>query len=561
MSYLNKGYRWGSYISNLILEGSSIGTWVWNVQTGETIFNEAWADIIGYSLDELTPISIDTWLKYVHPDDLKNSEFKLNQHFSGETEQYVCEARMRHKQGHWVKVLDKGKVLIRDDNNKPLWMFGVHVDVTDLWNKEKQITELKTQLELLTDNLPGFVYQYVLREDGTFYFPFATKKVAEIYGCSAEQVLQDANFAMEAVHPDDLERIQTSIEESKEQMSEWHQTFRVIHPLKGEIWLEGKSTPQRLVNGDTIWHGYLHDVTEERNQNEQIRLLSAAVSATTQGILITDAQIRIIDVNPAFEVLTGYSKQEIIGEMPSKLSSGKHSKDFYLELWKTLSEQEHWRGRIWNRKKTGEAFPVLVTIDVLKNQCGEVTNYICVFSDISEMIAEQELLADLVNKDPLTGLYNRRALDTLLERKSRKGRDGDDFFTIIYFDLDNFKVLNDSLGHASGDKMLTDIADKLSKEMREKDMLARVGGDEFVAVIESVNSEGLADRIVQRFEDNINEIAKSFDTLEPVSVSIGAAFFPLDGTDPEELLLLADARMYESKNAKKLTSNIRLSGT
>lgn len=120
MSQLDKGYRWGSYISNLILEGSNIGTWVWNVQTGETIFNETWANIIGYSLDELKPLSIDIWLKYVHPDDLKNSEFELNQHFSGETEQYVCEARMRHKQGHWVKVLDKGKVLIRDENGKPL---------------------------------------------------------------------------------------------------------------------------------------------------------------------------------------------------------------------------------------------------------------------------------------------------------------------------------------------------------------------------------------------------------------------------------------------------------
>ncbi|RTE86612.1 MULTISPECIES: sensor domain-containing diguanylate cyclase [Gammaproteobacteria] len=550
----NRDFEQLAQDNHLILEGGNVGTWVWNVQTGETRFNEAWANIIGYTLSEISPVSIETWMSFAHEEDLELSNQKLQEHFTGKTEQYVCEARMRHKQGHLVKVLDKGKVFTWDKDGNPEWMYGIHVDITEQWEKEKEIERLKQKLELFTDNLPGFVYQYKIDSQGNASFPFASAKVEEIYGCKPEQIIEDASIVMDVLSPKDRHRVENSISKSMQYSQDWNASYRVNHPQKGEIWVEGKSTPQKMEDGSVIWHGYLHDVTEEMRQREQLKLMSAVFSATNQSVMIADSSARITDVNKAFEHLTGYSKEEVVGNNPSMLSSGRQPKSFYQAMWAEITQTGHWKGELWNRKKSGEAFPQLLTIDALMGEDGEITHYIGVSNDISELIAKQDKLEGLVHEDPLTGLLNRRALDRELEElisSEAYREDKEHLSAVLYFDLDNFKSLNDHVGHAAGDDFLVELAVLLKSELRESDVLSRVGGDEFVAVINGVKSKTFIDEIVKRFEDATQKLAKQYKSPKPVGVSIGVAYYPVDAKTSKALLELADQRMYAIKKAHK----------
>jgi len=537
----------GLDIAQLILDSGDAGIWLWNVQTGETIFNDKWADIIGYTLQELLPVSIETWLSFAHPDDLSKSEQLLNAHFKGDSKRYICEARMKHKQGHWVKVLDKGQVQSWDENGNPEWMLGVHIDITEQWLKEREIEFLHAKLQKFTDNLPGFVYQYVVEKDGTAYFPFASSKVFNIYGCTADDIKNSADLIMQTIHPDDLERVVKSIEKSRGELCEWHEVYRVNHPTKGVIWVEGKSSPIARANGSVEWNGYSEDVTEEVKSNEKIQLLTAVFSTTSRGILITTPEPKIVDVNPAFEQITGFCKAEVLDKNPSILSAKQQPTEFFELMWECLIHNGRWQGEIWNKRKTGEVFPELLTIDAMYDEHGQVSHYIGAFDDISQAVEKRQLLDELVNQDPLTKLLNRRGLDIQLHSFSHHAANEGNQFSLIYVDLDNFKLVNDTFGHEQGDNLLLEISEQLSLQLRDKDILARIGGDEFVIVLPNLAKLSVCQDIAGRCQKAVEGVAKRYATKVPVSASFGIALYPEDGKNAKELLATADEQMYKMK--------------
>ncbi len=537
----------GLDIAQLILDSGDAGVWLWNVQTGETIFNDKWAEIIGYTLQELLPVSIETWLSFAHPDDLSKSEQLLNAHFKGDSKRYICEARMKHKQGHWVKVLDKGQVQSWDENGNPEWMLGVHIDITEQWLKEREIEFLHAKLQKFTDNLPGFVYQYVVEKDGTAYFPFASSKVFKIYGCTADDIKNSADLIMQTIHPDDLERVVKSIEKSRVELSDWHEVYRVNHPTKGVIWVEGKSSPIARANGSVEWNGYSEDVTEEVKSNEKIQLLTAVFSTTSRGILITTSEPKIVDVNPAFEQITGFCKAEVLDKNPSILSAKQQPTEFFELMWESLIHNGRWQGEIWNKRKTGEVFPELLTIDAMYDEHGQVSHYIGAFDDISQAVEKRQLLDELVNQDPLTKLLNRRGLDIQLHSFSHHAANEGNQFSLIYVDLDNFKLVNDTFGHEQGDNLLLEISEQLSLQLRDKDILARIGGDEFVIVLPTLAKLSVCQDIAGRCQKAVEGVAKRYATKVPVSASFGIALYPEDGKNAKELLATADEQMYKMK--------------
>lgn len=544
----------GLDIAQLLLESGDVGVWLWNVQTGETIFNDKWASIIGYSLSELEPVSINTWLSFAHPEDLVKSEQLLNEHFKGESARYVCEARMKHKRGHWVKVLDKGQVQTWDKNGNPEWMVGIHIDITEQWQKEREIEFLHQELKKFTDNLPGFVYQYIVNEDGQAYFPFASSKVSSIYGCTADDIKNSADIIMQIIHPDDLERVIQSIEKSRVELSDWHEVYRVNHPTKGLLWTEGKSSPIAHANGSVEWNGYSEDVTEEVKSNEKIKLLTAVFSITSRGILITTPEPKIVDVNPAFEKITGFTKGEVLNKNPSVLSAKQQPKEFFEQMWKQLLKTGRWQGEVWNKRKTGEVFPELLTIDAMYDENGKVSYYIGAFDDISQAVEKRQLLDELVNQDPLTKLLNRRGLDIQLHAFSQGKSSEDNRFSLIYVDLDNFKLVNDTLGHEQGDDLLLDISEQLLLQLRDNDVLARVGGDEFVILLPALAKLPVCQDIAERCQKAVESVAKRLPTAIPVSASFGISLYPDDGKNAKELIANADEQMYKMKLALKDSS-------
>ena len=551
MSASGEGNAWHgltkAQIDALLLQGAGVGTWAWNVQSGALRINEAWAAIIGYTLDELAPISIDTWLAHCHPEDLAESNRRLKQHFEGLTAHYECEARLRHKDGHWVRVIDRGQVLIRDADGKPLWMFGSHLDITDRWRIETERAELLDRFERLAALLPGYLYQFRLRPDGSSHFPYATDRISYIYGCRPEDVREDATPVYRVLHPDDAPRVTASIEDSARTLAVWHDRYRVDHPERGLIWIEGIATPERLPDGGTMWHGFLRDVTEDELRRQRLVLSEKIVSSTQEGVMITDASNRILDVNPAFCQITGYSRDEVIGQRTSILKSGRQDAEFYRQMWRAIAHDGRWQGEIWNRRKNGDIYAEWLSIDTVPGSQGDIQYYVAVFSDINQVKQHQFELDRATYYDDLTGMPNRRLFDDRLQVALEQARRRKELVAVCCLDLDRLKRINDLHGQEVGDSVLVAVAKGLRSALHPQDTIARVGGDEFVLLLTELRHRDEAlDMIEQALEVVRQPLAAGRDALT-VSASIGVALFPELDLSPDELLRCAYQAMYRAK--------------
>lgn len=280
-----------------------------------------------------------------------------------------------------------------------------------------------------------------------------------------------------------------------------------------------------------------------------LMLAEQVIESSLEGIMVTDLQSNIISVNPAFSRLTGYSAQEIIGHTPAILSSGRHDKEFYRKMWQQVNERGYWQGEVWNRRKNGEIFPELLTITAISNKAGEPTHYAALFSDITELKENEERIRQLAYYDALTGLPNRRLLEDRLNVAVSHAQRHQQQLAVLFIDLDRFKRINDSLGHDIGDQLLSNIAGRLRAAVRPHDTIARMGGDEFVALLTDLGSPSTAVQISRRMLEALQQPVRIQNHDLVVTTSIGISIFPADGTDSASLLRNADAAMYRAKGS------------
>ncbi|OOZ14242.1 hypothetical protein BOW25_01860 [Solemya velum gill symbiont] len=231
------------------------------------------------------------------------------------------------------------------------------------------------------------------------------------------------------------------------------------------------------------------DITE-RSAIEQELQIAATAFDSHEAMLVTDSQGDILRVNDAFTKVTGYSREEVIGKNPNILQSGRHSADFYHDMWERINQDGCWQGEIWDRRKNGEVYPKWATITSVSDKNGQVSNYVSIFSDISSVKKAQDQILELAYYDPLTGLPNRRRLVEYLERAMVESKRSNMFGALMFIDLDNFKIINDTLGHEQGDVLLKEVANRLTTALREVDIVARLGGDEFVVILHELESDG-----------------------------------------------------------------------
>ena len=295
------------------------------------------------------------------------------------------------------------------------------------------------------------------------------------------------------------------------------------------------------------------DITERKQDEERLRLADTVFQSAADAIMVTDAAGVIQSVNPAFTVITGYSAGEAIGQTPRLLKSGRHDRPFYAAFWRSLRETGRWSGELWQRHKNGEAYPVWETIGAVRDPDGRIVQYVAFFSDITQRkLAEQEIFFR-ANYDPLTGLPNRSMLHERLDQALKRARRQTRRVALLFLDLDRFKPVNDTLGHALGDVLLCQTARRLKACVRETDTVARHSGDEFVLVLPDVGPDqdvhAIAEKVIQR-------IAEPFDlngATVHIGVSIGIAFYPDHGLDGATLLRHADLAMYQAKTAGRAT--------
>ncbi|GBG14919.1 uncharacterized protein NMK_2520 [Novimethylophilus kurashikiensis] len=285
---------------------------------------------------------------------------------------------------------------------------------------------------------------------------------------------------------------------------------------------------------------------DQKRNNEELQLALMVYQNSSEAMIVTDHNAIILTVNPAFTRLTGYTYEEIIGKNPHILSSGYHDRDFYQSMWESLHNDKQWQGEIWNRRKSGELYLEWLTITSICSKSG-ADRYVALFSDITQKKASEELIWNQANFDQLTGLPNRSMLLDRLQLSIQKSQNSGNPLALMFIDLDRFKEVNDTLGHSMGDLLIKEAAQRLSACIRESDMLARWGGDEFVIVLESMEPN-YAQRVSQTILQNISQPFQLGSDYAYVSASIGISFYPNDAVDIDDLLKAADQAMYATKN-------------
>lgn len=294
-------------------------------------------------------------------------------------------------------------------------------------------------------------------------------------------------------------------------------------------------------------------VLERNKSQESLRLFQKAFDGSEEGFMITDANNRILSVNRAFTQLLGYTRDEVYGKLPSLLASGQHNAAFYEAMWQSILVFGNWRGEIWNRRKNGEVFPEWLTISAVHDPAGQTTHYIGIFSDISKLKIAEAQIHFLSSHDVLTGLPNlvlfKDRLDTAVAFAARQGSK----VALLNLDLDNFKLLNDSLGHAAGDALLRGVSERLRECVRDTDSISRQGGDEFLIALTNVQDADAIGRVLLEILEQVAEPVVLDGRAVSLSCSIGVAVYPNDGDKFETLQKRANKAMYHAKEAGRNT--------
>jgi two-component system CheB/CheR fusion protein len=295
------------------------------------------------------------------------------------------------------------------------------------------------------------------------------------------------------------------------------------------------------------------DVTEKKLVEEKLRLSASVFEHASEATVITDANNCIISVNPAFTEITGYTSEEVIGQSPHILNSGKHPKEFFKHMWEVLLSTGAWQGEIQNRRKNGDVYTEWLSINVLKDDNGNVTRHIAVFSDITDAKKAQETIERQATFDTLTGLPNRNLTMDRLKQMLASSRRSGRMFAVLFMDLDHFKSVNDALGHAAGDELLVKTALRIKGVLRDSDSVGRMGGDEFIVLLSDLNSAEDIIPIANKILAEVRQPLMIGGHTVLTATSIGITVYPVDGDTPEVMLKNADSAMYEAKKSGRNT--------
>ncbi|MFA7606266.1 MAG: EAL domain-containing protein [Rhodocyclaceae bacterium] len=413
-----------------------------------------------------------------------------------------------------------------------------HLSITNL-----QLRESRAQMETLLNTLPDPVWLKDL--DGRFMA--CNQAMARMMGAPIAELIgrTDHDF----LPPELADFFQQKDREAMAAGTSRTNEERLPHAESGQtIVLETIKTPVPDLNGKPMGVlGIGRNMTERKRVEDELRLMSRVFFNSGEAILITDARNRILAVNREFIKLTGYTQEEVLGRNPHMLSAGNTPPEVYDEMWAALATSDHWQGELWDRRKSGEPYPKRLSISVVRDSEGRITNYIGAFEDITERKAAEDKISYLAHHDALTGLPNRFSLHERIEQMMAFARRLDDCLAVMLINLDRFKTINDTLGHNVGDQLLIQVAKRLKRSVRDSDIVARLGGDEFVVVLTGVEA---AEAVAEIAAMIVRQIATPYDIGGHelhTSPSVGICFYPQDAEATEELIKNADIAMYHAK--------------
>ena len=462
----------------LLLESQQIaglGSYALNFNTGVWKSSEVCDRVFG--IDAAYDRSVKGWTALVHADERAAvvEYFRTKVMEQGQT--FDKEYRIvRPSDGavRWVHGLGQ---LERDGQGRLVSMRGTILDISDRKGAEAAMDAARHQLQATLDALPDLLFE--VGQDGQIYQYHSHR--SDLLAAPPAVFIGKA-FA-EVLPPDVAVVCAQAIHEAAEKGFSTGMTYALALP-QGQRWFEISVSAMDGASGpDQHFIFIARDITERKAAEEKLVLAGRVFSHAREGISITDAHGTILDVNASFTRITGYSREEAIGQNPSMLSSGRQDRAFYAAMWQDLLEQGSWSGEVWNRRKGGEVFAEMLNISAVREAQGQTVQYLAMFSDITALKEHQSQLDRIAHFDALTNLPNRLLLADRLQQAMNQAQRRGQQLAVVYLDLDGFKAVNDSHGHSAGDHLLIALAHHLKAVLRDGDTLARMGGDEFVAVL------------------------------------------------------------------------------
>ena len=536
-----------------IIEGTGAGTWEWNVQTGETRFNERWAAMIGHTLNELEPTSVQTWLGRGHPDDLQRSVELLDKHFAGELPSYDCEARMRHHDGHWVWVMARGRVLTWTPDGKAEWMFGTHMDITE---RKRQDEALRKSEQLLnrTGEVAGVGGWELDLLTGGLWWSAQTRRIHGVAPDYVPVLSEAINFYAPEARP----LIRAAVEQAMATAEGWDLELPLVQATGQRIWVRAVGAAEFEGDKPVRLVGAFQDVTALRTVTaelaEQHELIRVTLQSIGDAVITTDASGTVTWLNPVAERMTGWLNAEAKGHPVGRVfhivnEETRAPTENPVAICLQQGELAGLANRTVLISRNGDEFGIEDSASPIRNERGELLGVVLVFHDVTEQRRLSGEMSYRATHDALTGLVNRAEFETRLRRVLNKAHEDRSQHALLFIDLDQFKLVNDACGHSIGDQLLQQVSKLLGETVRARDTLARLGGDEFAVILEHCSSDQ-AQRVAQQICERMDEFRFMHDERRfRIGASIGLV--PVDnrwGTTAA-VIQAADTSCYAAKEA------------
>ena len=520
---------------------------------------------LGYNKTELHQMGEYFWEILLHPEDADHyHRLRQEQRQAGYTQLMQCQLRFRHRDGTWRRFEIREQALARDQYDQVTRIIGVAKDITDQIEASESLRDSEQRYRMLAESISDVIFS----TDSKLSLNYVSPSVNAVLGYDVDWIFQNG-WQSTIANPQQLTGIYSLMDRVSKALDKPEQLAQLRTQVQTQLFLfdclraDGRKIPieLRLV---LVWdeHGAFEgvlgvgrDISQQRRAEKDLRMAATVFEHSTSAILITDPAGYIVQANEAFSRVSGYEVAQVLDQLPNMLTVDDQQEAHLRYVLKQLHQHSTWEGEVWLKRRNGEHYPAWVGITAVLDDEGDLASYVCFFSDISERKASEQRIHRLAYYDALTHLPNRTLFQDRLHSALQSAERQKSWVVLMFLDLDRFKPINDSLGHAAGDRMLKEMATRLLGCVDDDDTVARMGGDEFTLLLQPRASREIAlNRAIHVAEQILASLVKPF-VLEGreffVTASIGIALSPQDGNELSQLMKNADTAMYHAKERGK----------
>ncbi|WP_187808633.1 EAL domain-containing protein [Aquipseudomonas alcaligenes] len=520
---------------------------------------------LGYSKEELKQLGDKLWEKILHPDDVELYQRVRNlQKVVGNKQTLHCQLRWRHRDGSWHWFDIREHALSRDALGRVSRLIGVAKDITPEITSKASLSESERRYRLLAESISDVI----VSTNSSLQLNYVSPSAQAFFGYSPEWVLQNGLLST-VTSARQLANLESLLNEARAALGNYELLSSLQARLTGKVFIfdclraDGRkiTVEMRMMlmwDEQSRFEGVLgigRDISQQRRAERDLRMAATVFEHSTAAIMVTDPAGYIVQTNKTFQRITGYASEAVLDQLPAMLTADRQQAGHLNFILAQLNQHGIWEGELWLKRHNGEQYPAWVGITAVQDDDGDLVSYVCFFNDISERKASEQRIHRLAYYDALTLLPNRTLFQDRLHTALQHAERHEEWVVLMFLDLDRFKPINDSLGHAAGDRMLKDVAVRLAACVDEDDTVARMGGDEFTLLLQPRNTRaGALNRAISVAEQILASLAQPF-VLQGreffVTASIGIALAPQDGDELSQLMKNADTAMYHAKERGK----------